>query len=125
MMIILMMFIKHLKILEIKIRIKNKINSINYLFYYCTNLFGIIGYFNVSGVINFQALFKNCFSLSNINSLKDWNVSNGNNFDSMFSNCYSLNSIDALRNWNVSNGYKFGLMFYNCYSLNNIDGLDN
>ena len=110
---------------EIKIKIKNKISSLNYLFADCTFLIGIIGYLNVSNAKNFGYLFMNCFSLSNINALKDWNVSNGIYFNYMFYNCYSLKNINSLSNWNVSNGKEFDYMFNNCSSLNNINALSN
>ena len=110
---------------EIKIKIKKKIDSLDYLFYNCTNLIRIIGYFDINIIVNFEYMFYNCSSLTDINGLSNWNVSNGINFNYMFYNCDSLTDINGLSNWNVSNGINFEYMFYNFHSLTDINGLSN
>ena len=39
---------------------------------------------------NFENIFDYCFSLQNVDELKNWNVSNGKYFDKIFDSCSKL-----------------------------------
>ena len=73
----------------IEIIIKNKILSLEYMFYNCESLRNIDGlkYLDVKGINNFYGMFNGCSSLSDLKPLQNWNVSNGNDFHCMFSGC--------------------------------------
>ena len=98
---------------NIKIKIKNKINNLSYMFYDCNTLKNIeeLKYLDTKNVNNFSHMFCYCNLLSNIKPLEKWNVSNGNNFSYMFSYCNEISDIIPLGKWNVSNGNDFSFMF--------------
>ena len=93
---------------NIKLKIKNKITNLSYMFYECKIIKNIdeLKYLNTSNCNNFEYMFYECSSLTDIKSLENWNVSKGNNFLGMFSGCSSLTDIKSLENWNLSN-YQF------------------
>ena len=94
---------------NIKMKVKNKITDLQYMFYECKNLKNIdeLKYLNTKYCNNFGFMFSGCSSLSDIKGLEKWNVSNGNNFAYMFNGCSSLSDIKGLEKWNVSNGNNF------------------
>ena len=98
---------------NIKMKIKNKITDLQYMFDGCKNLKNIdeLKYLNTKYCNNFSCMFSGCSSLSDIKGLEKWNVSNGNNFEYMFYGCSSLSDIKALEKWNVSNCEYFESMF--------------
>ena len=77
---------------NIKMKIKNKITDLKYMFYECKNLKNIdeLKYLNTKYCNNFEYMFYGCSSLSDIKALEKWNVSNGNNFSYMFYGCSKL-----------------------------------
>ena len=111
---------------RIKMKIKNKITDLKYMFHKCNKLKNIdeLKYLDTKYCNNFEGMFSGCSSLSDINALKGWNVSNVNNFSFMFCGCSSLLNVRALKEWNVSNGNNFEGMFCECSSLSDIKGLE-
>ena len=73
----------------VEIIIKNKILSLEDMFYYCESLRNIDGlkYLDVKEINNFSGMFLGCSSLSDLKPIQNWNVSNGNKFSYMFSGC--------------------------------------
>ena len=112
---------------NIKIKIKNKISNLSYMFYDCNTLKNIeeLKYLDTKNVNNFSHMFCYCNLLSNIKSLETWDVSNGNNFSYMFSYCNGISNIEPLGKWNVSNGNDFSFMFSYCEKLSDIRPLEN
>ena len=110
---------------NIKIKIKNKLINLEYMFSECKSLKNIdeLKYLNTKDVTNFSGIFYGCSSLSDIGALKNWEVSEGKNFAGIFYKCISLSNINGLEKWNVSKGSNFSYIFNGCSSLSNIDGL--
>ena len=87
---------------------------------------------------NLSYMFKNCYSLKNIEELKFLNTSNVKDFSHMFSNhkmeksslfnskeqYILLSDINPLKNWNVSKGISFDSMFRECSILSDIKALE-
>ena len=111
---------------NIKIRIKNKITHLEYMFYECKSLKNIeeLEYLDTKDINDFSSMFYGCSSLSYLKGLENWNVSNGNDFSYMFYRCSSLSELKELENWNVSNGIFFSCMFQQCSSLSDLKGLE-
>ena len=111
---------------KIEMIIKNKLQSLNYMFYMCSNLIDIEGLKNldVSQVFDFSLAFNQCSSLSNIKALENWDVSNGTDFKGIFHGCDLITDITPLENWDTSNGKSFGSMFSACTSLTDIKPLE-
>ena len=65
-------------------------------------------------------MFASCYSLKNIDGIKDQNVSNGLYFGGVFNSC-KFQNLDTIKNWNISNGKFFGDMFGRCASLLNLN----
>ena len=85
-------------------------------------------------------MFKDCYSLKNIEELKYLNTSNVKDFSYIFSSnddktkfsfdenkrsyCILLNDINPLKYWNVSKGINFVDMFRYCMNLSDIKALE-
>ena len=125
---------------NIEILIKNKINNLENMFYYCKSLRNIdeLMFLDTKDINDFSCMFSGCSSLSDLkpiqnecSSLSDlkpiqnWNVSNGNNFSYMFYECSSLSDLKPIQNWNVSNGNNFSYMFSGCSSLSDLKPIQN
>ena len=89
---------------NIKMKTKNKIAYLQYMFFECKNLKNIdeLKYLNTKYCNNFSYMFSQCSSLSDIKGLEKLNVSNGNNFEGMFEGCSSLLDIKGIEKWNIS-----------------------
>ena len=111
----------------IKIKIKNRITSLDYMFYGCDKLKDIneLQYLNTKYCNGFSYMFHGCKALTDIKALEYWNVSRANTFTRMFYRCSSLSDIKALEKWNVSKNQDFSFMFYGCSSITNIKALEN
>lgn len=112
---------------KIKFIFKEAITNFNYLFYECTSLSNIsaLNSWDVSNATNLTSLFYGCTSLKNINGLKNWDVSNVNHFSYLFYECQSLTDISGLKFWNVKKGFFFSCLFSKCISLVDIRPLKN
>ena len=62
---------------KIKMKIKNKIRDLGYMFYKSENLKNIdeLKYLNTKYCNNFNSMFRGCSSLSDIKGLEKWNIS--------------------------------------------------
>lgn len=105
------------------------VTSMSNMFSYCSSLYQSLDlrHFNVGKVTTFEAMFRDCFFLTEIN-LTGWQPPNKLNtgaMNSMFSNCRSVKHIYGLINFNISNCTSLGSTFYNCYSLESLENLSN
>ena len=70
--------------------------------------------FDVSQCENLSKMFYGCYSLTNIDSLRNWDVGNCIDFSGMFERCLALKNVDALKEWDVRKGENFWNLFNNC-----------
>jgi len=86
----------------IKIKCKNPLKNMIYLFYNCDTLKYLdLSNFFSNNIINMSYMFYNCSSLTTLN-LSNFNTNNVNNMSNMFDNCSSLNILN-LSNFNTNN----------------------
>ena len=97
-----------------------KINSINCLFYHCSNITEVdLSHFDSSDVTDMRFLFNDCRSLTSID-FTDFDTSKVEYMNSMFHDCISLTSVN-ISNFITNNVIWIGSMFRNCKSLKSID----
>ena len=112
---------------KVEIIEKNKINNFSFMFRDCSSLSSInsLKNWDMSAAINMGCMFMNCISLTSIDALKKWNILNVKILSGIFMNCVSLSSISAIKNWNFSNIETMSSMFRDCSGLNEIDAVKN
>ena len=76
-------------------------------------------YADWSSVTEFDAIFKGCTRLENIDA-HTWDTSNLEEFCGVFYGCESLKNIDS-KNWRFPKAINLNSTFYNCKSLEYID----
>ena len=76
----------------IEMIIKNKILSLEHMFYKCKSIRNIdeLKYLDVKEINNFSYMFCGSSLLSDLKPIQNWDVSNGNNFSYMFCGCSLL-----------------------------------
>ena len=108
----------------ITLEINEDLSDLSHMFHGCEDFYEIsIQNFKMKKITNFSAMFCECSSLTNIESLKNWDVSAGTNFQFFFRGCKKLQSLKDLENWNVEKGKNFRGMFTGCSSLKSLVGL--
>ena len=101
----------------ITLEINEDLSDLSHMFHGCEDFYEIsIQNFKMKKITNFSAMFCECSSLTNIESLKNWDVSAGTNFQFFFRGCKKLQSLKDLENWNVEKGKNFRGMFTGCSS---------
>ena len=105
--------------LEIKLKEKNIINNMSYMFSGCKSLSSLpdISKWNTNNVNNMSYMFDGCSSLSSLPDISNWNTKNVTNMSFMFCYCKSLSSIPDISKWNTNNVIDMSKMFYWCSSL--------
>lgn len=94
----------------------SQITDMSHLFKKFPNFNGDIDLWNVSNVKDFNAMFKDCKKLEQMN-LTHWNVEKCKDFSDMFYNCKSLKTIGDISNWDISKAKFMINMFDGCSSL--------
>ena len=79
-----------------------------------------ISSWRTQNVVDFQNLFRHCFSLKDIN-LGNLDTSNGECFQRMFDDCVNLERIDGISNIDTHNATNMVCMFRNCVKLAALD----
>lgn len=79
---------------KVEIKFKNKLKSLNNLFYFCQSL-NEVNLYNLSSdeVTSAADMFNGCTNLQKVN-FSDFDTTNINNISNMFSGCEKLSSID-------------------------------
>ena len=88
------------KILEIKVKIINKITNISYIFSKCSHLLEINfeSLENMDNVTDISFMFSNCSSLSSIYNISYLNTSNVKDMSSLFKGCNLLLNYQIFQN---------------------------
>ena len=107
------------KILEIKLKEKEKIIDASYMFNSCSNIYNISNWDTIS-ITNMNNMFSDCSSLKYLPDISNWNTQNVNDMSYMFSNCSSLKSLPDISKWNVCSVEIMNNMFANCSSLKSL-----
>ena len=96
-------------------------NTMQGMFYECTNLSSIIfgDDFNTSNVTTMREMFYGCSSLTNLD-IRGFNTEKVTTMQSMFKNCSKLTKLDLSR-FNTQMLTNMYQMFQNCTKLENID----
>lgn len=76
-------------------------------------------YFDMSGVILAQGMFKSCKNLATISGLENWDMSNAIVLFNMFQNCENIQKLD-LSKWDISNVEYLSGLFSDCKALTSI-----
>jgi surface protein len=109
---------------KIKIKYKNLLEDMSYMFYQCSS-YQIINLndFDTSRVTTMEGLFQKCLNLQyiNFNNLQTTYLAN---MKAIFSECKNLISID-LSTFKTDNVIDMSYMFYGCSNLKEIKGLNN
>lgn len=101
------------------LRIDSNINSLEQLFYICSNLTEVnIDDWDTRNVKHMGNMFNYCSSLQTLD-LSSFNTSNVTNMFGTFAMCSSLNSLD-ISNFNMSNVTNNSYMFQNCLKLKDV-----
>lgn len=95
----------------------SEIKDMSSLFRIFPDFNGDVDLWDVSNVKDFNAMFKDCKNLKEMN-LVNWNVKKGKDFSDMFYNCKSLKTIGNVSDWDISNAKFMINMFEGCSSLN-------
>jgi len=91
------------------------------MFNNCTNLIKVyMPSFIDNKILSMPRMFKECYSLENINFLSSFNTKNVKNISDMFSNCYSLKNM-KLSSFKTSNVENMSGIFSGCKSLTSIN----
>ena len=107
-------------ILNINIKINNKINSFYKLFQNCECIESMnFIKFDNKNINNMSYMFQNCSSIKNIN-FSNYYTNNVTNMCNMFHSCSSLEDLD-LSSFNTDNVIDMSSMFYKCSSLKRIN----
>ena len=112
--------------LKMKLKEKNIINDMSYMFSGCESLSSLpdISKWNTNNVNNMSYMFNNCSSLSSLPDISKWNTNNVNKMSWMFSHCSSLSSLPDISKWNTNNVNDINYMFYNCILILYIPNLE-
>lgn len=99
----------------------SKIETIERMFTYCSNLLTIDGLndIDISNVNNMGGLFSDCSKIQELN-VSNWDVSKVTNFGAAFRRCPELTNIDVSK-WDTSSGVIMSGVFTNCTGLIEID----
>ena len=99
----------------------SKIETIERMFAYCSNLLTIDGLndIDISNVNNMGGVFTDCSKIPELN-VSNWNVSKVTNFGAIFRRCSKLTNIDVSK-WNTSSGVIMSGIFTNCTGLIELD----
>ena len=99
---------------------RNNINNLSKLFYNCTEIKEVnLSKMKTENVISMESIFYECSSLKNLD-ISNFNTRNVNNMKSMFFGCSSINELN-ISNFDTSNVTNMYCMFYNCSSLKQLD----
>ena len=107
----------------LKLRIKDIITDVSYMFYECDSLLLFpnkpngLSFLVGSNVIEMRNMFSGCKSLISLPDVSRWNTSNIHNMTFMFRGCESLQSLPDISKWNTSNVTKMKSVFSCCESL--------
>ena len=108
------------KEIKVKFKFKKRLNSMSYMFYYCSNLTNInLSSFDTKNITDMSYIFWYCSNLTNIN-LSSVGTKNVTNMSKMFFGCSNLTNID-LSYFNTKNVTNISDMFYYCSNLTNIN----
>jgi len=118
---------KNSDILEVKLRIKKKLENMSYMFKGCQYLYSIddMYNFNTNSVTNMSNMFSYCYKLSSLKVIQYLDTSNVTTMESMFSNCSSLKSLPDISKWNTSKVTSMQCLFYKCNSLVELPDISN
>ena len=107
------------KIIEIKVKIINKITNLSYMFSKCRQLLSCHFYSieNIDNPTNMENIFSHCSSLSSILNISDLDTSNVKDMSSLFQGCNLLIDLPDISKWNTSNVNSMKNMFYGCKKL--------
>ena len=106
-------------IIEITVKITNKITNISFMFSKCNKLLNVefLSIEKLDNIIDMSNIFANCSSLSSISNISDLNTSKVINMSSLFKGCNLLLSLPDISKWNTSNVNNMNYMFYGCKNL--------
>ena len=109
----------HNKKLQIKLKISDKVNNLNYMFYNCTKLlsFKDITNLDISNVINMSYIFAGISSLESLPDISKWKTHNVIDMSGIFSDCISLKTLPDISKWNLEKVTNISKMFSGCSSL--------
>lgn len=95
--------------------------TLEYLFYYCSNLKAITDLSNLKtdNITSLASMFGNCNSLAELD-VSSFNTAKVTAMNSMFSGCHSLTKLD-LKNFNTANVTTMSWMFNSCRALTELD----
>ena len=82
-----------------------------------------ISHWNVEKVTTMSTCFNVC-PFTDVDFMSEWNPTSLTNVSAMFQNCYSLRNVDGMRNW-TSPIQTITRMFVSCGSLVDVTGLAN
>ena len=107
------------KLLEIKLKINNKMTDMSYMFNNCSSLSYLNDFsnWNTNKITNMSNMFNYCKTLKNIPDISKWDTSNVTDMSYMFANCKSLKSIPNISEWNINKKAIMNDMFLNCETL--------
>ena len=107
------------KLLEIKLKINNKMTDMSYMFNNCSSLSYLNDFsnWNTNKITNMSNMFNYCKTLKNIPDISKWDTSNVTDMSYMFANCKSLKSIPNISKWNINKKAIMNDMFLNCETL--------
>ena len=107
------------KLLEIKLKINNKMTDMSYMFNNCSSLSYLNDFsnWNTNTITNMSNMFNYCKTLKNIPDISKWDTSNVTDMSYMFANCKSLKSIPNISKWNINKKAIMNDMFLNCETL--------
>ena len=113
---------KKVDILEIKLKIINKINDFSDMFFNCKSLLSLpdIANLDTSNVIKMNGMFRGCSSLKYLSDISKWDTSKVTDMNGMFNGCKSLESIPDISKWDTSNVTNMAWMFSDCKLLKSI-----
>ena len=98
----------------------DKVNTMRYMFYGCTNLTSLdVSNWDTSRVTTMLAAFSNCTNLTSLD-VSNWDIGNVTVMNYMFTGCTNLASLDV-SNWDTSKVTNMYAAFQNCNKLTSLD----
>ena len=113
---------KESKFLKIKLKILEKLESLDSMFFGCNTLHALpdLSKIGTTNVKSFKNMFNGCSSLVKLSDLSKWDTKNIEDLSFMFYGCSSLIELPDISNWDTSKVKDISNLFSKCSSLKRI-----
>ena len=110
---------KEIKFLKIKLKIIEKLESLDSMFSGCDTLYALpdLSKIDTANIISFKQMFDGCSSLTKLSDLSKWDTKNVKNLRNMFNDCSSLIEVPDISKWDISRVKDISFLFSKCLSL--------